>query len=91
MEGFGGPAWHTEDIMLPDAPRDKITLFYRNLEECADLQFGRPWFVGRMDFGPQIVYSADGATRLYENPCMADDWNERQVSKHYVQTNMLMD
>jgi hypothetical protein len=29
MGGFGGPKWHAEDIILPDAPKDKITLLSR--------------------------------------------------------------
>jgi hypothetical protein len=80
MEGFGGPKWHVEDIILPDAPKDKVTLFYRDLQECSDFQFGRPWFAGKMDFGPQVVYRVDDDARLYENPCTGDHWNERQAS-----------
>jgi hypothetical protein len=91
MEGFGGPKWHAEDIILPDAPKDKVTLFYRDLQECGDFQFGRPWFSGKMDFGPQIVYKADDATRLYGNPCTADHWNERQVSENLNEYINLID
>jgi hypothetical protein len=83
MEGFGGPEWHAEDIVLPDAPKDKVTLFYRDLQECGDFQFGRPWFTGKMTYGPTLVYAEDDTTRLYEGPETADSWNKRQVSRMF--------
>ncbi|KAG8737646.1 hypothetical protein FRC10_007969 [Ceratobasidium sp. 414] len=81
MGGFGEPKWNAEDIVLPGAPHDKATLFYRKLDDCADFLFGRPQFAGMMTFAPEMHYDLDETTRLYDNPWTADDWNERQVSK----------
>ncbi|KAG8723018.1 hypothetical protein FRC09_005099 [Ceratobasidium sp. 395] len=79
MGGFGGPEWHAEDILLPHAHKDdKVTLFFRDLEKCADFIFGRPWFAGKMSFGPERHYDEDETTRLYDNPWTADYWNDRQ-------------
>ncbi|KAG9084396.1 hypothetical protein FS749_005263 [Ceratobasidium sp. UAMH 11750] len=78
MGGFGGPKWNAEDIILPGAPHDKATLFYRKLDECGDFMFGRPQFAGKMTFAPEMHYDLDETTRLYDNPWTADDWNERQ-------------
>lgn len=81
MNGFGGPKWNAEDIVLPGTQKaDAVTLLYRDLQECGDFQFGRPWFAGRMSFAPERHYDADETTQLYENPWTAEDWNERQVS-----------
>ncbi|KAG8738804.1 hypothetical protein FRC10_006456 [Ceratobasidium sp. 414] len=78
MGGFGGPKWNSGDVVLPGAPHDKATLFYRKLDECADFLFGQPRFAGKMSFTPEMHYDSDNTTRLYENPWTADDWNERQ-------------
>jgi hypothetical protein len=83
MGGFGGPEWHAEDVVLPGTDgTDRVTLFYRDLQECGDFQFGRPWFAGKMSLAPEIHYDADELARLIDNPWTAEDWNERQVSKH---------
>ncbi|KAB5589642.1 hypothetical protein CTheo_6915 [Ceratobasidium theobromae] len=79
MEGFGGPGWNAEDVILPGTDEnDRVTLFYRDLQESADFQFGRPWFAGKMSFGPEIHYNADESERLIGNPWTAEDWNKRQ-------------
>jgi hypothetical protein len=81
MGGFGGPEWHAEDVILPGTDeKDRVTLFYRDLEKCADFQFGRPWFAGKMKYAPEIHYDANEGARLYEHPCTAEEWNEEQVS-----------
>lgn len=80
MEGFSRPKWYAEDIILPDAPKDKITLFFCDLQECGDFQFGRPWFAGKMSFGPEMHFDSDNVTQLFANPWTGDGWNERQVS-----------
>ncbi|KAG8706724.1 hypothetical protein FRC12_005874 [Ceratobasidium sp. 428] len=78
MGGFGGPEWHAEDIALAEAPKDKSTLFFRDLKECADFQMGQLRFAGKMSFAPELHLDADETTRLFENPWTADDWHERQ-------------
>ncbi|KAG9118702.1 hypothetical protein FRC07_006660 [Ceratobasidium sp. 392] len=79
MGEFGGPEWHAEDILIPHAHKDdRVTLFFCDLEKCADFIFGRPWFAGKMSFGPERHYNEDETTRLYENPWTADYWNDRQ-------------
>ncbi|KAG9091719.1 hypothetical protein FRC06_000442 [Ceratobasidium sp. 370] len=78
MGGFGGPKWNAEDVVLPGAQHDKVTLFYRKLDDCADFMFGQPQFAGKMAFGPEMHYNSDETSRLYDNPWTASDWNERQ-------------
>ncbi|KAG9121596.1 hypothetical protein FRC07_002390 [Ceratobasidium sp. 392] len=79
MKEFGGPEWFAEDIVLPHTRKeDKVTLFFRNLQECGDFLFSRPWFAGKMAFAPEKHFEMDDTTRLYENPWTADYWNDRQ-------------
>ncbi|KAG9095404.1 hypothetical protein FS749_010515, partial [Ceratobasidium sp. UAMH 11750] len=79
MKEFGGPEWNSEDIVLPDTDsKDKVTFFWRDLQDTADFMFGCPRFAGKMAYAPEIHYNADETTRLYENPWTARDWNERQ-------------
>jgi hypothetical protein len=81
MEGFGGPGWNAEDVILAGTDEnDRITLFYRELQESADFQFGRPWFAGKMSFAPEIHYNTEESEILISNPWTAEDWNKRQVS-----------
>ncbi|KAG8707269.1 hypothetical protein FRC09_001928 [Ceratobasidium sp. 395] len=80
MDGFGGPEWHAEDITLAGAEKDKETLFYRDIQACADFLFGRPYFAGKMAFAPEQLFDADDETRLYENPWTAEWWNKQQES-----------
>jgi hypothetical protein len=87
MGGFGGPEWHAEDVVLTGTDNsDRVTLFYRDLQECGDFLFGRPWFAGKMTFAPEIHYDPDELARLFDNPWTAEEWNERQVSKYVVST-----
>ncbi|KAG8777229.1 hypothetical protein FRC12_000491 [Ceratobasidium sp. 428] len=78
MGGFGGPEWHADDIALAEAPKDKSTLFWRDLQECADFQMGQLRFAGKMSFAPELHLDDDETTRLFGNPWTADDWHERQ-------------
>ncbi|KAG9122038.1 hypothetical protein FRC07_001749, partial [Ceratobasidium sp. 392] len=79
MKDFGGPEWKSEDITLSDTdPRDKATLFWRDLQDTADFMFGSPHFAGKMMYAPEIHYNADETARLYENPWTAEDWNKQQ-------------
>ncbi|KAG9090113.1 hypothetical protein FRC06_001220 [Ceratobasidium sp. 370] len=79
MGGFGGPEWHTEDIILAGTDeKDRVTLFYRDPEACGDFQFGHPWFAGKVSFAPEIRYDADENERLFGNPWTAEGWNEWQ-------------
>lgn len=69
MEGFGGPKWNAEDVLLSGADkRDRVTLFYRDPQEGGDFLFGRPHFAGKMSTAPEFLYDGDDATRLFENP-----------------------
>ncbi|KAG9074521.1 hypothetical protein FRC06_010625, partial [Ceratobasidium sp. 370] len=79
MDGFGGPKWRMEDVILPDTDqRDRVTLFFRDPEACGDFLFGQPHFAGKMSFAPEFHYDADEAARLFENPWTADEFHERQ-------------
>ncbi|KAF8606747.1 hypothetical protein BDV93DRAFT_436593 [Ceratobasidium sp. AG-I] len=79
MEGFGGPKWNAEDVLLSGADkRDRVTLFYRDPQEGGDFLFGRPHFAGKMSTAPEFLYDGDDATRLFENPWTADGWHEQQ-------------
>jgi hypothetical protein len=81
MGGFGGPGWNAEDVVLPGTDnRDRVTLFYRDLQGCGDFLFGRPQFAGKIAFAPEIVYNTDESARFFENPWTAEGWNKRQVS-----------
>ncbi|KAG8705804.1 hypothetical protein FRC09_002747 [Ceratobasidium sp. 395] len=79
MSGFGGPEWYSEDILLSHTHKDdRVTLFFRDIEKCADFLFSRPWFAGKMAFAPEKHYNSEETDRLYENPWTADYWNDRQ-------------
>ncbi|KAG8788454.1 hypothetical protein FRC12_014553 [Ceratobasidium sp. 428] len=80
MGAFGGPQWHDDDIALADAPKDKSTLFFKDIQKCADYLLGRAQFAGKMAFSPEKHYEADDTTRVFGNPWTADDWGERQES-----------
>ncbi|KAG9124314.1 hypothetical protein FRC07_012066 [Ceratobasidium sp. 392] len=80
MGTFGGPEWHAEDIALAKAPKDKVTLLWKDIQECGDFQFGQAQFAGKMSFGPEKHYDADDINRLFENPWTADHWGEIQDS-----------
>jgi hypothetical protein len=81
MGGFGGPEWHAEEVILHGTDnRDRVTLFYRDLQESGDFLFGRPWFAGKMAFAPEIHYNSDESAQLFDNPWTAEGWNEIQVS-----------
>ncbi|QRV92596.1 hypothetical protein RhiJN_20614 [Ceratobasidium sp. AG-Ba] len=80
MDGFGGPDWYAEDITLAGAEKDKETLFYRDIQACADFLLGRPYFADKMAFAPEQMFASDDVTRLYENPWTADWWNRQQDS-----------
>ncbi|QRV99071.1 hypothetical protein RhiJN_27090 [Ceratobasidium sp. AG-Ba] len=80
MDGFGGPDWYAEDITLASAEKDKETLFYRDIQVCADFLLGWPYFAGKMAFAPEQLFASDDVTRLYENPWTADWWKQQQDS-----------
>ncbi|KAG9122594.1 hypothetical protein FRC07_000968 [Ceratobasidium sp. 392] len=80
MGAFGGPEWHVDDLALADAPKDKGTLFFKDIQKVADFQFGQARFAGKISFAPEKHYDADDIDRLYDNPWTADDWGDRQES-----------
>ncbi|KAG8718406.1 hypothetical protein FRC09_012715 [Ceratobasidium sp. 395] len=80
MGAFGGPEWHVDDVALADAPKDKSTLFFKDIQKCADHLMGQARFAGKMAFSPEKHYDADSMDQLFENPWTADDWGEQQES-----------
>ncbi|KAG9097565.1 hypothetical protein FRC07_010779, partial [Ceratobasidium sp. 392] len=88
MAEFGGPEWNVEDIALTDAPQDKSALFFKDIQECADFQFGQARFAGKMSFAPEKHYNAEETERLFGNPWTADDWGETQARNIAAWHNM---
>jgi hypothetical protein len=78
LAAFSGPKWEHLDVSLSEAPADKHSFFYRDLEKCGDYLFGTPRFAGKMTFAPTVVFGKDGV-REYGSPHSADHINQRQV------------
>lgn len=79
-----GPIWHKKTIVLPDAPNEPQTLYYRDVQECAKFLFEHPSFVGDVDYAPAEVYEdggPNGRTRVFHEMYTGDDWINAQVSK----------
>ncbi|KAF8593420.1 hypothetical protein BDV93DRAFT_410748, partial [Ceratobasidium sp. AG-I] len=53
IDGFGGPEWFEQDIVLPEAPDEPLTMHLRNVEHCADYLLGRPDLAGEVTFEPE--------------------------------------
>ncbi|KAG9092719.1 hypothetical protein FRC06_011822 [Ceratobasidium sp. 370] len=77
LAAFSGPEWVHADVKLPEAPGERHSFFYRNLEKCGDFLFGTPRFAGKMAFAPTVVLGKDGV-REYTSPHTADYLNKRQ-------------
>jgi hypothetical protein len=83
MKGFGGPSWHTHNIVLPEAPEEKHLLVYRDVAECGDHLFGSPRLAGKLDFAPQVVIGKDGEREI-SKMATGIAWNMRQVRQYPI-------
>ncbi|KAG9078838.1 hypothetical protein FS749_009099, partial [Ceratobasidium sp. UAMH 11750] len=73
--GFGGPEWFEQDITLPEAPNEPLTLFLRDLEDCADYLANRPDLAGEIEFQPQVVFEPDDTTQVFGEMFTAHNWH----------------
>lgn len=79
---FSPPKWQSQTIVLPEAPEEENTVWFRSLPEVADWLFANPMFEGEMGYRPQEIYEADGRTRIYHEMWTGDDWQKQQVRVH---------
>ncbi|KAF8574307.1 hypothetical protein K439DRAFT_1260949, partial [Ramaria rubella] len=52
-----GPAWHAQEIVLPEAPNENFVLYYRDIVECLSYLEQNPAFEGFMKYEPVLWYS----------------------------------
>lgn len=79
MDAFSGPAWHSTEIQLGDAPKDTHVMYYRDVSVCGDYLLGRPVFRGKITCAPVQMKGADDKTDEYDEVCSGTAWNEHQV------------
>ncbi|KAF8344024.1 uncharacterized protein EI90DRAFT_2879718, partial [Cantharellus anzutake] len=60
-----GPPWMSEKFVLPDAPNEPQTLWYRDIVECAAFLYGNPAIQDCMNYEGLRVFEPDGKTRVY--------------------------
>jgi hypothetical protein len=77
--GFGGPGWFEQDITLPDAPDEPLTMYLRNIEDCADYLLGRPDLAGDIEFEPQVIFGPDDRTQIINEMFTAHLWHKLMV------------
>ncbi|KAG8692126.1 hypothetical protein FRC08_009996 [Ceratobasidium sp. 394] len=84
INGFGGPKWFEQEITLPEAPEEPLTLYLHNIEESADYLAGRPDFAGDIDFEPQVIFELDDKTQIINQMPMGHRWHEilRAAGQH---------
>lgn len=76
---FAPPKWQSKTIVIPEAPDEEHTVWFRSLLEVADWLFANPMFEGEMGYRPEEIYEADGRTRIYHEMWTGDDWRAWQV------------
>lgn len=76
---FAPPKWQSKSIVLPEAPEEENTVWFRSLPEVADWLFANPMFEGELGYRAQEIYEADGRTRIYHEMWTGDDWRAYQV------------
>jgi hypothetical protein len=53
----GGPEWHAEEVVLPEAPDEPQVFFYRDIVECLKFLEQNPAFDGFLDHEPVKWFS----------------------------------
>lgn len=73
--GFGGPPWFEQDITLPDAPDEPLTMYLRHIGDCADYLLGRPDLAGDVEFQPRVIFKPDDKTQVFSEMFTAHLWH----------------
>lgn len=79
LKDFSGPEWHSEEIMLGDAPLDKHTLYYRKVEDVSDYLLGLLMHQGKLSVVPVWKKNVDDETDVCDEMCSGTAWNDLQV------------
>ncbi|QRV86862.1 beige protein [Ceratobasidium sp. AG-Ba] len=85
LEGFGGPAWHCQQILaenFPEAAYEDIVLYLRNLEECLDYLVGRPDLDGNIWFAPEVRLAGDDEIQVFDEMPTGHLWHEILQAVH---------
>lgn len=82
LRDFSGPKWHSVEIVLGDAPKDKHIMYYRDVRECGDHLMGQPILRGKMTYAPVRLKEDDDQPDKYDEMCSGTAWNDQQVSIH---------
>lgn len=80
--GFGGPEWFEQDIQLPEAPNEPLTMYLRIIEDCADYLLGQPDLAGEVEFQPQVIFQPDDKTQVINDIFTAHRWHIILVCEH---------
>ncbi|KAG8699431.1 hypothetical protein FRC08_005308 [Ceratobasidium sp. 394] len=81
---FGGPGWFKQELQLPEAPDEPLTLCLRNIEACTNYMASRPDFKGQIDFEPQVIFELDDTTQIFGEMSSAHRWHEilKEAGQH---------
>lgn len=79
LRDFSGPAWHSEDVTLGDAPLEVHTLYYRKVEDVGDYLMGLPMHQGKLSVAPVRKKELDDKTDTFDEMCLGTAWNDLQV------------
>ncbi|QRW07095.1 beige protein [Ceratobasidium sp. AG-Ba] len=78
LGGFGGPAWHSQQILpenFPPAEHEDLVLRLRDLEECLDSLVGRPDLDGQICFAPEVRFAGDDEIQVFSEMPTGNLWN----------------
>lgn len=73
--GFGGPELFEQDITLPEAPNESLTMYLRHIEDCADYLLGRPDLASEVEFQPRLIFKPDDKTQVIGEMYTAYLWH----------------
>ncbi|QRV81257.1 beige protein [Ceratobasidium sp. AG-Ba] len=85
LAGFGGPAWHCQQILaenFPEARYKDIVLYLRNLEECLNYLVGRPDLDGNIWFAPEVRLAGDDEIQVFDEMPTGHLWHEILQTVH---------
>lgn len=82
IHGFGGPEWHAQRIILPDAPDEELTMWVRDIEYGADILVGRPDLAGNITFTPQIIYDSNDKIQVITQMPTGRRWHQILVCEN---------
>jgi hypothetical protein len=78
--GFGGPQWFHQDITLPEAPHETLTLYHCNIPDCAEYLLSHPDLKGAITFTPEVIFEQDDTTQIINEMFTAHWWHQILVS-----------